>query len=176
MFPMTPSCESFIPFLGPCPSVMLLSHSRGRLLECGDTSQASTLLCPSLISSALPSQVTPKLSSLSPLETDQSFSFLLHCYFFPVTQRHEAQFDSFHIYCTTRAEGRVGGFRAGQWGAGVGRLVPHTSLISSSWFFKVHKVAEEAHQIFSGFLDQGCQLLMCLFKVSPGEGKDQRLM
>lgn len=172
---MTSGCESFIPFIGPCPSVMLLSHSRGRLLESGDKSQASTLSCPSLISSALSSQITPKLSSLSPFRNRLIF-FLPPtspplCYFFPIIQRHEAQFASFRIYCTTQAEGRIGGSRAGQWEAGVGRLVPHTSLSIRSWFLKVHKAAEEVHKIVSGFLDQGCQLLMGLFKVSPREGK-----
>lgn len=167
---MTPGCESFIPFVGPYPSVMLLSHSRGRLLESGDKSQASTLSCPSLISS----QVTPKLSSLSPFRNRLIF-FLPPtspplCYFFPIIQRHEAEFASFRIYCTTQAEGRIGGSRAGQWGAGV-RMVPHTSLSIRSWFLKVHKAAEEVHKIFSGFLDQGCQLLLGLFKVSPRVGK-----
>lgn len=54
--------------------------------------------------------------------------------------------------------------------------MPHTSLSSRSWFLKVQKVAEEAHQICSGFLDQGCQLLMCLFKVSLGLGLDLRAL
>lgn len=38
--------------------------------------------------------------------------------------------------------------------------------------FEFYEMAEEVKQIISNLLDQGCQLLLCLLKVSPGYVRD----
>lgn len=46
--------------------------------------------------------------------------------------------------------------------------------LGSGLLLEVHEIVEEIDEVSSGLLDQGRQLLLCLFKVSPGWGKVNR--